>query len=165
MNYEPNTKYYFNNRTNSYQDTIPSDSGRSLGSSPNSAQTQMAGEVIGTAGNIGTEVVSAGLQYNANRQARDKAISLSNMQREDILNQRRTDNSLKQRLYEADVKNFELNKIQEQETLRHNTWLADFTKALENHTYQMDLLSKLKKDPNKSEQIKNIILGVFRGKQ
>ena len=59
-------------------------------------------------------------------------------------------------MQELDVKNFELQKLQDSETLRHNTWLSDFTKAVENHTNLMSSVKNLFNEVNKNEDIKNI---------
>jgi len=158
---------YYNPETFQYQNEkyTPPESGRALEDSLNSAQQQMGANVISTGANIAATGIGMGFQSSEINKAQSESKRLAEQTRSDTLKQQNINVGLKKQLQEQDVKRFELNKLQENETLRHSTWLADFKKALENDAKLHEIADNLFTKANKSEQIKSVILNSFRRKK
>jgi hypothetical protein len=156
---------FYNPETLSYQDDpYVKSSGRSS-NNLNPAQNQIASNLIGAGTNIAATGVQAGFQTNSIRNARNENREIAERNKTNQLNQQRTEFSFKKQIQEQDIKNFELTKIQEKETLRHSTWLNDLKKAIENDQKLNEIANNIFSTSNRSEDIKNIILSNFRRKK
>jgi hypothetical protein len=132
-------------------------SGRSTGTAPNVAQNQIGADIAGGITNIASSAIQGSLQNSTVNSVKSSSLDQANKNRNTTL-------SLKKKVQELDVKNFELKKLQDNETLRHRTWLNDFQQALKNNTQLNTAVSGLIGEASKSEDIKSIIVNAFRRK-
>lgn len=163
----PLNSRYYNPETFNYQNTpyVVPDTGRAQGNQPNIAQQQIGADIGAGVVDIASTAIGAGLQSRSMNEARETALRNAEQTRGDQLKQQNIDYNLKRQIQQQDIKRFELDKLIEEETLRHNTWLFEFQKALENDKFLTETANNIFSAANKSEDIKNIILSNFRRKR
>lgn len=130
----------------------------------NPAQSQMAADGISAGANILASSIQAGAQSSALNTARTEARQLADVSRNDDLRQQNIDNGLKKKVVEQEAKSFAIKKKQEDFNLRHNRWLDDFNKAMENQSKLADSANKLFGMASNNEQIKDFLIKTYGGR-
>jgi hypothetical protein len=141
----------------------PTGSGRLRGNAMTTPEQQMTYGAIQTGGNILATGIGAYMQSKENEKAIEESEQLAEQSRQDRLKQQKVDNSINQRLFEQEQKEFELQKNKEKFDLRYNRWINKINKAIESRN-KITEVAKSFANILRGSELHDVLLKEFGGK-